>query len=325
MTVELWYDPVYTEIKTKINKTWQNHEDIFGFLYPVRSYSLQTWLREAGSWEGLGRQLCDLARGETVSFKFHGRTMDYQDVKTTLDEYPTIQTEFCAWNPEQIYIQKIQELTGYLHKHPFPVKERIAELESLLVISEKQIEWIQHIDSDADWKQAEISIRPCIVLGKNYPISYRTLHQLERLTASMRRPAEAICCLFQDEEQKQTMQDYAAQFHGMHFSFLLSTDLNTLDKISKKYGSPYCLRQKIAAVSKQQEKLKIFLNALKNSNRRSDLYFKKQDSHLTRDEILELDTLEQISSWIYRAGEWLEEMEYLPYCHAIKELEGGAQ
>ena len=325
MTVELWYDPVYTEIKTKINKTWQNHEDIFGFLYPVRSYPLQTWLKEVGSWEGLGRQLCDLARGETVRFIFHGRLVDYQDVQTTLVEYPTIRTEFHAWDTEQIYTQKIQKLTDYLNEHPFPVKEKIAELKSLLTIPETEMEWILHIDSDVDWEKAEMSMCPCIVLGKNYPISYCTLHQLEKLTKSLRRPAEAIFCQFQDNEQKQIMQDYAAQFHGMQFSFLLSTELNALDKMRKKYGRPYCLRQKITAVSKKQENFKIALSEWENSSRKSDLYFKRQDSHLTRNEILELDMLQQISSWIYTAENWIDEMENLPYCHAIKSLEGGIQ
>ena len=93
----------------------------------------------------------------------------------------------------------------------------------------------------------------------------------------------------------------------------------------KKYGRPYCLRQKITAVSKKQENFKIALSEWENSSRKSDLYFKRQDSHLTRNEILELDMLQQISSWIYTAENWIDEMENLPYCHAIKSLEGGIQ
>lgn len=321
MTIELWYDPVYTEIKTKINGKWQNHADIFGFLYPVRHYSLQTWLREAGSWSGLERQIIDLARGEAVALTFHGRETDFQDLKSTLADCSMIHTEYQIWDAEGFYNQKIKNVNNYLQRYPFPVVEERNVLNSILNFSKDEDVWMQCINQESDWMDAEASMRPCIVVGEDYPINYEVLHRLERLTRSLRRPAEAICCLFKDGEQQKIIQNYAAQFQGMHFSFLSSGD--TLDEMKEKYGIPYCLRQKVKKTSQMWEALVEHLDYLKDRNRIADLLCKQQNSHLTPEEKQELADLNEISSWIYSAGGWLEELKNMKSSHAIDTLEGG--
>lgn len=323
MTIELWYDPVYTEIKTKINGKWQNHKDIFVFLYPVRHYPLQTWLREAGSWIGLGRQIYDLARGEDVTLTFHGRQLDYQDLENALNDYHRIQLCYQFWDAEEFYNQRINSAIGYIQAHPFPIEKEQETLESILDISDGKDAWVQYINADTDWAEAETSTRPCIVVGENYPITFDTLHRLERLTRSLRRPSEAICCLFQDVNQLKIAQDYAAQFQGLQFSFFPAED--SLNQVNEKYGVPYCLRRKVEMLSEIPPKLEVFFEKQENQDRKADLLFKSQNSHLTLEEQLELANLQAISGWIFSSFGWLTELKSIKSCHAIDTLKEGAE
>ena len=76
MKIELWYDAVAQETDIRVNDIAIEKNDVFGFLYPVRNYPLQSWIYPNGSWKGIEYQIEELARGEEVALTFHGRKWD---------------------------------------------------------------------------------------------------------------------------------------------------------------------------------------------------------------------------------------------------------
>ena len=76
MKIDLWYDPVQPETTVFLNGEPIDRHDIYGFLYPVRRYLLQSWLKASGSWPGLLEQLRGMARQEPLSVCFHGRRQE---------------------------------------------------------------------------------------------------------------------------------------------------------------------------------------------------------------------------------------------------------
>ena len=71
MKIELWYDAAAQETDILINDVPVEKNDVYGFLYPVRNYPIQSWLYPNGSWKGIEYQITDLARDEDVDLVFH--------------------------------------------------------------------------------------------------------------------------------------------------------------------------------------------------------------------------------------------------------------
>lgn len=109
MDVELWYDPVGPETRVRLNGRWTDGHDIFGFLYPVRGCLLQTWLAPGGSWNGLRRQLAELARGEPVALTFHGREADFGDLEGALAGMEELTAGFQPWDPEEAWRERLEQ------------------------------------------------------------------------------------------------------------------------------------------------------------------------------------------------------------------------
>lgn len=78
MDVEIDYNPYIPRTSLKINGN--PSDNIYGALFPVRRYVMQTWLSKNGAWRGLGKALGDIARERRFTLIFRGRNMDYGDV-----------------------------------------------------------------------------------------------------------------------------------------------------------------------------------------------------------------------------------------------------
>ncbi len=324
MKVELWYDPVRTEIKTRINDNWQDENDMYSFLYPVCHYPMQTWLREAGSWSGLGRQLNDLARGEDVELVFHGRALDYADLCDAVKSLPRIRTAFFDWDAIAEYKAKMGNTLKAAQKLRFPTQKGQAALCKILEYNPSNIPWSSVIREEKDWALAEKSELPCVFLDEHYPTSYETLHRLERLTKSLRRPADAICCFLTNQESLTLLKNYAAQYPRMRFSFCLGSRRQGEDDLKEKYGIPYQMRLQLNMLNDISRKLREFVQeARKTTQQRSELEYKKVDRGLNRQEQLELDQLTEISSWLFRVQPQIEHIESTADLHIIDTLGKG--
>lgn len=324
MKVELWYDPVLTELKTKINDNWQDEKDMYGFLYPVRRYPLQTWLREAGSWPGLGRQLKDLARGEDVDLVFHGRSLDYKDLCDAVKDLPQIRTAFFDWNVIAAYQASVDKTMETAQKLIFPTQEGQAELHNILRYDQSEVPWVSVIQEEKDWALAEKSDRPCVFVDEHYPTSYETLHKLERLTQSLRRPADAICCFFTNPESLTLLKNYAAQYPRMRFTFCLGEQSIGEKNLEEKYGIPYQMRHQLNMLNDISRKLRNFVQEAKQTKeRRSELEYQRVDRGLNRREEMELAQLTEISSWMVRAEAKIEHIKGTADLHIIDTLGKG--
>lgn len=325
MKVELWYDPVRTEIKTKINDCWQDENDMYGFLYPVRHYPMQTWLREAGSWSGLGRQLTDLARGEDVELVFHGRSLDYDDLCDALKGLPQIQTAFFDWNVLAEYKAKMENTLKSAQRLSFPTQKGQAALCKILECNQSNVPWASVIREEKDWALADKSELPCVFLDEHYPTSYETLHRLERLTQSLRRPADAICCFFANKESLSLMKAYAAQYPRMRFTFCLGKQGRGENSLKEKYGIPYQMRIQLNTLNGIGMELENFVQEVrKTKQRRSELEYKKVDRGLNHQEQTELSQLADISSWLVHAQSQIEHIESTADLHIIDTLGKGS-
>lgn len=325
MKVELWYDPVRAEIRTRINDNWQDENDMYSFLYPVRHYPMQTWLWEAGSWSGLGRQLNDLARGEDVELIFHGRVLDYADLYDAVKSFSQIRTAFFDWNAIAEYKAKMENSLKTAQKLSFPTQKGQAALLKILKCDPSSIPWASIIREEQDWVLAEKSELPCVFLDEHYPISYETLHRLERLTQSLRRPVDAICCFFTNHESLTLLKNYAAQYPRMRFSFCLGKRSQGEDSLKEKYGIPYQMRLQLNMLNDISGRLGEFVQEVgKTKQRRSELEYKKVDRGLNRQEQMELAQLVEISSWLVHAQSQIEHIESAADLHIIDTLGKGS-
>lgn len=255
MKVEIWHDSVAQEIDILINDTPIDKNDIFGFLYPVRNYPLQTWLYPDGSWKGLEYQLLELARGNTIELIFCGREIDYDDVKKCLESNSQISLEFIEWDIFPKYDKLFKNMINKLEMKNTAIKKQLDFLNiKICDISEfskfeDMNEWNCHIKNDSELIMAdENNEKSCCYVHDCYFTSYEQLKELQRLTRSLKMPRDAIYCCFDTKEKLDKYFYYAQSVPKMDFTFCLeSDDYQTIAK--DKYGTPASLKQKIKKCS----------------------------------------------------------------------------
>lgn len=244
MKVEIWHDSVAQEIDVLINDTAIDKNDIFGFLYPVRNYPLQTWLYPDGSWKGLEYQLMDLARENDVELIFHGRKTDYDDVKKCLENNRQISLKFAEWDIYQKYDNLFENLLNKLEIKNTAIKNQLDFLgiksfnNTQFPNFEDTAEWACHIKNDNDLIAAdENNEKRCCYVHDVYFTSYEKLKDVQRLTRSLKMPRDAIYCCFDTKEKLDNYFYYAQSMPKMDFTFCLeSDDYKNASKL--KYGIP---------------------------------------------------------------------------------------
>ena len=272
MKIELWYDAVAQETDILINDIPVAKNDIYGFLYPVRNYPIQSWLYPNGSWRGVAYQIMDLARDETVDLVFHGRKCDCVDVCRCLAEQTTIRVSFVEWDVCARYDELFSKLLSTLQERDCAIRTLLSSLKiqpdykTMVSSSPQDTNWICHIREAGDLaKAADDRAMRCCIVHSSFLTSYDKLNDLLGLTRSLRLPADAIFCCLDDEETRAEYVYYAHSFKRMGFHFCLETSDYTKEA-EAKYGLPAIVKLKIQTCGE----LSAFL---------SDAYFKiKQDT-----------------------------------------------
>ena len=251
MKIELWYDAVAQETDILINEIPVEKNDVYGFLYPVRNYPIQSWLYPNGSWKGIEYQITDLARGEYVELIFHSRKCDYDDLDECLSGNERIKLSFIEWDVCSRYDKLFSNLLSTLKNNDSVMKTMLSSLQLgfsyniQFNLSDAESNWAYHIYNDSDLAMAEEGQSMCCCyIHDSYFTSYEKLQALLSLTRSLKIPAGAIYCCFSDDRTKEDYRYYASSFKRMNFTFCLE-NTGHRDEAMEKYGLPSIVRQKI--------------------------------------------------------------------------------
>jgi len=251
MKIELWYDAVAQETDILINGIPVAKNDVYGFLYPVRNYPLQSWLYPMGSWKGIEYQIKDLARDENVELVFHGRKTDYDDVCKSLVECSIIKLSFVEWDICKQYDKLFSNLISALKNNDATMRKLLSSLKSNFTykvdfdVSAKGSNWAYHIYNDSDLDKAgDVSEKSCYFVHDSFFTSYDKLHVLLSLTRSLLIPADAIYCCFKSMQTQQEYEYYAQSFKRMMFKFCSETN-DFSEEAKNKYGLPAIVKSKI--------------------------------------------------------------------------------
>lgn len=270
MELELWYDPVQPETYVNLNGYLADRGDIYGFLYPVRRCLLQAWVIPTGSWNGLATQLLELARGEEIKLRFHGRNEDFGDMYEALCHMEQLKLSFNEWDTISLWKDRLDQAEKHLNSM---LTQQIEDVESgdrndkrglfpdeaaqvSKLLSEGEDEWMDTVESEADFFDACQQNGTCCLIKAPFLDSFERLTQLEQLTRSLRRTPDMLCCLLPAVEEQSAFAQHAAQFPRMKYRFFAAPLLENWSlPLWEKYGIPFELRRRI---SRYQDAQRIF-------------------------------------------------------------------
>ena len=258
MKTELFYNPSGPWTRVVIDGNAVNPDDVYGFLYPVRHCLLQAWLYPSGSWQGLGRQLEELARGEALELVFHGRAVDYRDLKDALRGMDGIgirleTSEDCLSGrqiagvirnllAERVVVERDggrETVRAWRELFPQVAGEIAAQLR-------QEQDWLQVIRDERDFKQA-LRGRGCCLVTSEYLTSYERLLKLQTLTRSLRRAQDMIVCQLDSAEAVEEYRDYAQNTLRLRTRFVAAAEEGWRGELMEKYGAPFAEQQSLAA------------------------------------------------------------------------------
>ena len=318
MKVELIYDPVGPETAVSIDGQPAPREDIYGFLYPVRRCLLQTWLRPTGSWPGLAWQLRELSRGEPVELTFRGRACDFEDVRDALRAEADLTLELRPADPLRAYdplFAQMDDLLGRLLDEGAAKGDR-KTLRDLFPEAAEQIraaraqdgtQWLRPIRTEADYDAADQAELACCAVEESFLDSYETLDRLARLTRSMRRSQDMICCCIEDPDRRSDFARYAGQFSG--FAFRFGTREQCAPAMEEKYGEPYEVRRRLRGYGTAASIVRgCYGRRGSFAERKAELGRKKDPSP---GEKQELENCKSALNWFERKEQYLKNLEQL--------------
>lgn len=120
MRIDLWYDPVRLCTDVFLDGVPVPKEDPYGFLYAVRQYPLEGWVKKSSRFQGLESAVEDYSRGEKVKIVFHGSPVFFGCLP---ESRPGLSVECEEWHPEQQYPDFFRDLSDAMEEilAPLPV------------------------------------------------------------------------------------------------------------------------------------------------------------------------------------------------------------
>lgn len=305
MKIELWYDAVAQETDILINGAPVEKNDIYGFLYPVRNYPIQSWIYPNGSWKGLEHHLVDLARDEAIELTFRGRRCDYEDLRRCFLENDRIALGFIEWDICSRYDALFSNLLSTLRSNDCLIRTLLSllNMEVDYVVDFEQTaalsDWVYRIRDDADLDDADEKDCCNYYVYDDFFTCYEKLQVLLPLTRSLKIPADAIYCCFKDNRKKDDYAYYAQSFKRMNFRFCLENEDYSGDAESK-YGIPFLVRKRIAFCGTLSETLCNAYGNVKNSTRKEFNKFTKNIVSLSSKEKERYQTIKKLRDSVDR-------------------------
>lgn len=120
MRIDLWYDPIRLCTDVFLDRVPVPKEDPYGFLYAVRQYPLEGWVKKSSRFQGLENAVEDYSRGEKVKIVFHGSPVFFGCLP---ESRPGLSVECEEWHPEQQYPDFFRDLSDAMEEilAPLPV------------------------------------------------------------------------------------------------------------------------------------------------------------------------------------------------------------
>ncbi|MCI6996190.1 MAG: hypothetical protein MR936_05180 [Eubacterium sp.] len=300
MKIELWYDAVAQETDILINEVPIEKNDIYGFLYPVRTYPIQSWLYPNGSWKGIEYQLIDLARDEIIELLFHGRKYDYEDLSQCLSNHSMIKLKFEEWDVSNRYDDLFSNILSTIRGNDAMIRKLLSSSKLDVDyaidfnIPDKELIWSYSINEDVDLLNVDnISSNSCYFVYDSFFTSYEKLQELLVLTRSLKIPANAIYCIFKDEQKKADYEYYAHSYKRMNFMFYLE-DSDYANKAKNKYGFPHIVKLRIKYCGELLKSLCASYLKLKESTQDEFNRLKKNIVNLSQQEKQQYQNIKQL-------------------------------
>ena len=260
MKVDIYYDPVRPYTYVMINGAPVSQSHIYGFLYPVRGYVLQTWLYPSGSWHGLKNELMDLTREESSQIVFHSRKVDYLDFEKAIGDLSNCGLAFEEIDYTSIsavYLSDAQKLLEDIVNTPVVMERDESEItqtfSDLFPEQNAQLrqlphwegeKWLSCINNKADLLRCINSDECCLIDGDSM-LSYDNYDLIDALTAGLKRSPDMLICTFSSNEKKVEFINYNAQLKNHTVAISDADDTKWKEQLNLKYGIPYEYRCKL--------------------------------------------------------------------------------
>lgn len=172
--------------------------------------------------------------------------------------------KFIEWDSLKSHTEEANSIKTLLKKmavqvdglNPFPNEwfDFVKEILTLFEENNPKPRWKADITSINDVESIMYKDVPCCFVKDGCISEYNDLVRLEKLTYSLRRPAEAICCIVGDDERRDNINRYAKLY--LSSTFLFADNSGDCEKyLYEKYGKPYEQRSMINACKKSKKML----------------------------------------------------------------------
>lgn len=282
MKIDLYYDPVRPETLVSINDQPVVLSDIYGFLFPVREYMMQTWLPESGSWDGISKELNGLIRDESSHIVFHGREIDYRDFAGAVRGLNGLCSAFQAVDYVSIWKQRIadaESLWKAIVEKPVVVEREDEDVtRAFRQLFPEQYEavitaanagpgdWLIRIQTAEDLPRSLETGTCCLINGDDL-LTYENYSFLDRLTGSLRRSYDMLVCAFSTEEKKNEFSAYNEMYKKRNVVLTLTDEESWKERLREKYGVPFEYRQRIQRLRLIYQEIRC---CIENADRETD-------------------------------------------------------
>lgn len=242
MKIEIKYNPAAIYTSAAINGVLNKENDIYNFIFPVKSYPLQCWINKHGSWAGIARNISDISRGDDLNIVFTGRKIDFDDFKLAIDNYGWIQKVDVDYI-EQIsdyskLLELLQKAAEQIQKISFNVcmtLDIIKKCDALKKSFMEEKTFVKEIHNVNELTATMPEQGYTYVVYDTALESFDDFEKLLRLPASMLVPADSIICIFNEIEKMENFKSYA---YALNSSIVFSINKENIDRIYKKYSEP---------------------------------------------------------------------------------------
>ncbi|MBR2257707.1 MAG: hypothetical protein IJ899_10355 [Blautia sp.] len=260
MKIEICYDHIRPYTFVMIEGKPVSQSDIYGFLYPVRGYVLQTWLNPSGSWRGLKNEMMDLTREEPSRLVFYGREIDYLDLERALNGLLNCQCQFVYADYTDVSVKYLAEAekcfenivntpvvmdrddsdTTRTMAELFP--EQKARITGL--VRQQEREWLSTINTQSDFFRCAKDDGCCLINGDRI-LSYDNYGMIDTLMTGLRRSPDMIVVAFASDEKKADFINFNTQYKNHTVTFVRSDEAAWKETLRVKYGVPWEYRKRL--------------------------------------------------------------------------------
>ena len=178
----------------------------------------------------------------------------------------------------------------------------------------REEDWLIPIASGEALQAAEKDPRPCCMVDGALLGSLEDLHQLERLTRSLQRPMDAVCCCFARQQAREAFAAYASQFPRLQFRFTGPDEGTWKQVLWNRYGEASWSVGRLQEGAGLCLEVQQFLEEQKaaSDKTRMRLIHKKSSQGLDAGEEEQLRHCQELAAYLLDAGNtWQQQKDHI--------------